>query len=137
MFMLTAFPLNWPRVEIGLRSCLAAMLMLGWVAWARGETRVDPTIPPPVWLALQPNVTGNAALVNQDASSGLQMILVGRTRRFAMIDGQFLKRGETYNGSKVLDIKSSEVSLDDASKSLQLTPSVEKRVVMPALRKKP
>lgn len=105
------------------------MLALGWFTAAWGDvTRSDPTLPPPAWLAAQP---GAVPVVEQDASSGMQLILIGRSRKLAVIDGQVVKPGDTYKGSKVLDIKSGEVVLQDASKSLKLTPNVEKKVITP------
>lgn len=53
-----------------------------------------------------------------------------------MIDGQFVRRGDTYNGSKVLGIRSSQVNLEDDAKSLKLLPSVEKRAVVSPLSKR-
>jgi hypothetical protein len=60
------------------------------------------------------------------------MIVIGPTRKFAVVDGRVVKLGDTYKGSKVLDIKSDEVVVRDASKSLKLTPAVEKKVVTSA-----
>lgn len=53
-----------------------------------------------------------------------------------MIDGQVVRPGEAYNGSKVLSIKPDEVVVEDASKSLKVTPGVEKRVTRPITLKK-
>ncbi len=127
-----AFSLNLPDsgrrvLKSGLRLWLPPLLALGWLGGAWGDTLSDPTQPPPAWLAAQGTA---AALVDHDVSSGMQLILIGRSRKFAIIDGRVVKPGDTYKGSKVLDIKPGEVVVQDASKSLKLTPSVEKKVIM-------
>ena len=73
---------------------------------------------------------------DQDASSGLRVTVVGRAKKFAVIDGQVVKPGDTYNGTKVLAIKPGEVVVreNDSSKSLKLAPGVEKK--SPAAPKK-
>lgn len=118
----------------GLKRCLP-LLALGWFAGAAGQTLSDPTRPPAAWLALQP---GGGDIGDQDASSGLRLTVVGKTKKFALIDGQVVKPGDIYNGSKVLAIKPGEVVVRDneVSRSLKVTPGVEKKVISPASRKK-
>ncbi len=109
------------------------LLALGWFNMAWGGTLSDPTRPPAAWLAaMQPDIQGVAAKVGQGGSSGVQLILVGKTRKLALVNGQVVKPGDIYNGSKVLAIKPGEVVVQDASKSLKLTPDVEKKVLTPA-----
>ncbi len=125
----------------GLKRCLLSFsfsfsflfLALGGLNAARGDALSDPTLAPAIWLSTQhQGEQGSTALAGQDDSSGVNMIVIGPTRKFAVIDGRVVKLGDTYNGSQVLDIKSGEVVVRDASKSLKLTPAVEKRVVTPA-----
>ena len=66
----------------------------------------------------------------------MQLMLIGKSRKLAVINGQVIKPGDTYNGSKVLAIKPGEVVLQDASKSIKLTPNIEKKVISPPLLKK-
>jgi urease gamma subunit len=59
----------------------------------------------------------------------VQLIVIGQSRKFAVIDGQVIKSGEILNESKIVDIKSGEVVTKDPSKSLKLNPSVEKKLI--------
>lgn len=122
--------------KAGWMRWLLLLLASGWFTGAWGEGMSDPTLPAPAWLAAQQGAQGAAAPGEQDVSSGVQLILIGQSRKFAMIDGQVIKPGDTYNGSKVVSINLDEVALKDASKSLKLTPDVEKKVITPSpLRK--
>ncbi|MBS0370704.1 MAG: hypothetical protein JSS57_16085 [Proteobacteria bacterium] len=119
--------------RIILKQFLPSILALACIGTALGDTRLDPTMPPATWSAAQAaaplaNTPGSttAAAPSPDASSGLQLILIGPSRRFALIDGQVVKPGDTYNGSKVVAIKPDEVVAQDASKSVELTPGVKK-----------
>lgn len=128
--------LSTPQSMNGLMTCLLLLLALGWCPVARSETRTDPTVPPPAWLAARPNnstAKTAADLMKRDAPSGVQLILTGRTKKIAVIDGRLVEPGADYNGSKVLDIKAGEVVMQDSSKSLKLTPAVEKIVPAPVL----
>jgi len=120
-----------------LKRCLPPLLALGGVtlAWG-GATRYDPTQAPPGWSAAQSSPQGGATVVAPADSSGSRLVLIGRSRRLAVIDGQMVKPGEPYNGSKVLAITPQEVVVEDASKSVNLAPGVEKKVIAPAKWKK-
>ena len=121
----------------GLKRWLLPFLVLDWFSGAVwGDTRSDPTTPPSVWLAANPSTKAATSVVNQDDLSGIQLLVIGRSRKFAVIDGQVVRPGETYNGSKVLSIKPDEVVVQDASKSLKVTPGVEKRVARSITLKK-
>lgn len=115
---------------------LTAVLALILFNLAWGGAQSDPTLPSPAWLDAQPNVQGAATPEVHVAPPGMQLILIGRSRKFAIIDGKVVKPGDTYNGSKVLNIKSDEVVVQDESKSLKLTPAVEKKVAASARLKK-
>jgi len=120
-----------------LKRCLPPLLGLGGfsLAWG-GATRYDPTQPPSAWSAAQAGSQGGAGVVAPADSAGSRLVLIGRSRKFAVIDGQVVKPGEPYNGSKVLAITPQEVVVEDASKSVNLAPGVEKKVIAPAGRKK-
>ena len=45
-----------------------------------------------------------------------------------MIDGQIVKAGDEHNGSKVLAVRSDQVLMEDAAKSLSMTPDVTKKL---------
>jgi hypothetical protein len=100
------------------------MIALGWAggAWAAG----DPTEAPPVWVAAQSGARGAASMATSVVGPAVQVILSGRSRRVAVIDGEVLKVGDQYKGSKIVDIRANEVVMEDAAKSLVVTPDVEK-----------
>jgi hypothetical protein len=109
-----------------LQLSLLALLALGTSAW--GETRIDPTVIPPDWLAAQPTTPGAGDIVAKKPLPIVQLIVIGKSRKFAMIDGQVIKSGEILNESQIVDIKTAEVVTKDRSKSLKLIPSVEKKL---------
>jgi hypothetical protein len=92
----------------------------------------DPTLPSSSWLAMQPDGLNSNIFTEMYSAPDLQMVLIGQSRKLVIIDGRIYKIGDRYNGSKILKIKSDEVVMHDASKSLKLTPAVEKRVVTSA-----
>ena len=124
--------LSMPRLELSL----LALLVLVITTNARGEPRIDPTVIPPVWLAAQPAPPGAAIVVAKEPTPIVQVIVIGKSRKFAVIDGQVVKSGEILNESQIVDIKSGEVLTKDISKSLKLNPSVEKKSVSPVLLRK-
>jgi hypothetical protein len=83
------------------------MLLVGITASTLSYAQVsgDPTKPPAVWLAMQPKPYGVGAVeVEAAGTPGAQIVIVGPTRKFAMVDGQAVRPGETYKGSKLLNI---------------------------------
>lgn len=53
-------------------------------------------------------------------------MVVGKSRRLAIVDGQVVHRGDTMLDSRVADIKSNRVILEDETKSLKVAPNIEK-----------
>jgi len=117
--------LSMPRLELSL----LALLVLVITTSARGEPRIDPTVIPPAWLAAQPAPPGAAIVVAKEPTPIVQVIVIGKSRKFAVIDGQVVKSGEILNESQIVNIKSGEVVTKDSSKSLKLNPSVEKKLI--------
>lgn len=118
-------------------------LLILWPAFACfsaafGATVSDPTRPAPAWVAAQAQAVapGAAAATGMQQSSGLEIILIGKSRKFAVIDGQVVKPGDSINGSKVVNIGAREVVAQDPSKSLKLTPAVEKKLNTPVPKNK-
>jgi hypothetical protein len=81
------------------------LLTLGVVlcALSHAQTTGDPTRPAPVWQALHPKLPG-AAVEVAPSTPGAQIVIVGPARKFAMVDGEAVRPGETYKGSKLLAI---------------------------------
>lgn len=88
----------------------------------------DPTRPAPEWLALQPRLPGATAVETDRGTPGAQIIVVGPSRRFAMVDGQAVRPGETYRGSKLLGIGDEGVTwqTDGHREFTSMSPGVQK-----------
>jgi hypothetical protein len=103
---------------------------------AAAESMSDPTLPSAAWLAMQPDSFGATSFTEMYAAHNMQMVLISQSRTLVIIDGRIYKVGDHFNGSKILSIKSDKVLMQDASKSLKLTPAVEKRMVTSASQRK-
>ncbi len=120
------------RTRLGTRF-IAAALALGVCAAAWGQALSDPTRPPQEWLAAQPKGTGTPA-AEQEVSPLLQSLLIGPSRNYAIIDGQLVGAGDTFNGARVVAVTPAGVVLRSqrGTQTLKLFPDVEKRPVKPA-----
>jgi len=111
--------------EVGF---IALMLLgnLGDLVVAHADSLADPTRPAPEWLAAQP---GGEAVVNGDVA-GLKVIVIGPSRKFAVIDGQLVPFRGTYNGARLVSIHPDGVVMqrDGSREKLSMSPAVEKRV---------
>lgn len=120
----------------GSLSIVALLIALGCAggAWAAG----DPTEASPVWVAAQPPAPGAQSEVAGGAPPAeMKMTLIGRSRKLAVIDGEVVKVGSEFRGSKVVAVKADKVVMEDAAKSLGVTPNVEKKApTLTAARKK-
>jgi hypothetical protein len=102
-------------MTIGAMQCVAA------------EASVqDPLQPAAAWLTAHPQ-TGLAD-ANGAGASGLQIIVSGRSRKFAIIDGRVVVPGDAYNDTQVATIKPDAVVMKDPSKSVVVAPLVQKKV---------
>lgn len=143
------------KMALALSRWFIPALALFWLTNAWSGARSDPTRPAPGWLAAQPEAQAAAqarqsnaqgvvpqagqpnapAVVPQEGQpngAGLQLILIGQTRKFAVIDDEVVKPGDIYNGSRVVRIDAGEVVVQDRSKSLKMNPEVEKKVNTPS-----
>lgn len=115
-----------------LNSILGRMLLvitgLASPALAYSQGSGDPTKPSPVWLALQPVPSRGAAAEVEGGTPGAQIIVVGPARKFAMVDGQAVRPGETYRGSKLLGIGHEGVTwqTDGHREFTSMSPGVQK-----------
>lgn len=119
------------------QAALSLLIALGWAGGAWAAASGDPTEAPPVWLAAQPVAPGVASIAPGSAGAEVQVILSGRSRRLAVIDGEVVKVGDHYKGSRVVAIKANKVVMEDRSKSLDVTANVSKKKPVPVpVRKK-
>lgn len=108
--------LRLPAVALALICCAQA-----WSA--------DPTAPAPAWLEVNPPPLAAAEPVYEEEAEGNgKMTITGKSRRFAIVNGQTVKPGDDFNGSRVQAIHPGKIVTEDAEKSLRLTPSVKCRV---------
>lgn len=109
-----------------------AALALGCLSPAWGQALSDPTRPPQAWLDAQPKVAG-APAAEQEVVPQLQSLLIGPSRRYAIIDGQLLGVGDTFRDARVVAVRPAGVVLRSkrGTQTLRLFPDVEKRPVKP------
>lgn len=131
--------MNAHRLNMSLpwRHIIGALIAAGWLVCASAETLINPTRPPAEWqAATQPAASPvpGAVIPETEAKQSMQMLVVGKSRSFAVIDGQIIKVGDTYNGASVLGIRRDGLVLqdEDGSRTLKLAPEVEKKTIAPA-----
>ena len=115
------------------RYAVAALaFVLGCLSPAWGQTLSDPTRPPQTWLAAQPK-TAAAPAAEQETAPLLQSLLIGPSRRYAIIDGQLLGVGDRFRDARVVAVRPAGVVLRSKSgtRTLRLFPDVEKRPAKP------
>ena len=117
------------KLLVSCKWIITSLAML-WCEGVLSQGLADPTRPAPTWLAAQPKVTGEIVL-EKNAVPSVQMLLIGKSRKYAIIDGQIIKPGGNYNGSRVVAIKSGLVVLqgDDALQTLKMHPTIEKTII--------
>jgi hypothetical protein len=102
---------------------IAAGLALGMgSAWAQSELH-DPTRPP-----VNLSANANVSTVTTTTPDNVQMLLVGRQRSFAMIDGVMVKPGDMFNQWQLISIGRESVVMRNASvtEEISLNPLVVK-----------
>lgn len=116
------------RLALACAQALAIHTLLAGSGWA-ADALVDPTRPAPEWLAARPGAA-EAAPAAPAVPSVVQFVLIGKSRRFAFVDGQLVEQGAVHNGSKIVGIDESGVAWkgQDSSGRLSLNPAVTKRV---------
>ena len=107
-----------------------ALLVLGWCGVTWGQVITDPTRPAPAWLAAQPKAPGMPAAETNTIPT-LQLLMLGKSRKYAIIGGQMVKLGDNYNGSKLVAIRPDAVVLqsDGALQTLKIQPAIQKTVI--------
>jgi hypothetical protein len=111
----------------------ALALVVSCLSPAWGQALSDPTRPPQAWLAAQPKGAGTPAAAEQEVVPQLQSLLIGPSRRYAIIDGQLLGVGDTFRDARVVAVRPAGVVLrsERGTQTLRLFPDIEKRPVKP------
>ena len=100
---------------------------------------MDPTRPPPEALPAVKAPTAADVAASQDKKDDVgipagappvQLLLVGPTRRFAIIRGQLVDVGPKSKDVRLVELRPDEITLRSAegTENLRLFPDVEKRV---------
>lgn len=112
-----------------LRLMVAAVLPV--CAFGQDGLR-DPMMPPPqAWAAS--SVAGASGLTPQESASGrptVQVLLIGASRQYAVIDGQMLKPGSRLDAWRLDSISSRGVVLRDVegTQAVSAFPAVKKNM---------
>jgi hypothetical protein len=121
------------RVPCARWAIAALTLVLGCLSPALGQVLSDPTRPPQAWLAAQPKAEGTLSAAEPDIVPQLQSLLIGPSRRYAIIEGQLLGVGDKFKDAHVVAVRPAGVVLrsERGTQTLRLFPDVEKRPVKP------
>ena len=113
-------PVRWLGVLMGLAA----------LAPVQAQTMADPTRPAPAWLAAQPPVPGAAPVVAEPTSPDVQIVVIGPSRKFAMVNGKPMRQGEIYNGARLVGIDHKGVvwQRDGTKEKMSMSPAVEKKI---------
>jgi len=104
---------------------LTLLILFGLAGPASAQGLVDPTRPPPGWLPNDPR-TAQVARPMASGEGSVQLLLVGPTRRFAIVNGDLV--GDKTTGHRIVDIKRNDlvVQSDRGRETVRLFPDVQK-----------
>jgi len=93
---------------------------------AAAQSLADPTRPPPGWNAPRAATSAKGDPAAQESGSAVSILLVGQTRRFAIVRGDLV--GDKTPGTRIVEIKRNDVVVqsDKGRESLNLFPDVLK-----------
>jgi hypothetical protein len=125
-------------VIIAMRVARSAILALamGAVSAAWGQALSDPTRPPPAWMAAHAKAAPGTMMgdgTNAEPAPRLQSLLLGRSHKYAIIDGQLVAVGESFRDGKLVQVRPGEAVLQTklGRQTLKLFPDVQKLPVKP------
>jgi len=112
-----------------------ATLALACLSPAWGQPLSDPSRPPQAWLAPPSKGAGTPGAAEAERPSQLQSLLIGPSRKYAIIDGQLVGVGDTFKDARVVAVTSAGVVLSSerGKETLSLFPNVKKHSVKPAV----
>src|SRR5690349_10901018 len=108
-------------------SRLATFVAFVMLVPCHAQTLADPTRPAAAWLAAQPAKPG-ASAPSEPGTPGAQIVVVGPSRKFAIVDGQAVHAGDRHNGAKLVDIDKDSLvwQRGTSSERSSMHPAVEK-----------
>lgn len=101
-------------------------VLLAAISGHANAQMADPTRPPP-------EVLGSAGKADADPSPRVHSIMIGASKKYALIDGVTVKEGDRFRGMKVKRINQQSVLLssDSGPVTLYLSPAVSKTAPRP------
>ena len=112
--------------------CAWLVTLLGLIAVpsAQAQAMADPTRPAPAWLAMQAQGPSSEP-VAEPVSLDVQIVVIGPERKFAMVNGQTVRPGETYRGSKLVAINEDGAvwRRDGVTERSSMSPGVSKKIM--------
>jgi hypothetical protein len=93
---------------------------------AAADSLLDPTRPPPAWLAAQDrSAKPNEAV--EAPKQPVQLVLTGPTRRFAIVRGEIVGSGADVRAPRLVELKRNEVTIEtkEGQETLDMFPGIE------------
>lgn len=112
-----SFPLTRLATNAGQVICCVCCLLSPALCYA--ENLSDPTRPPPSIFA--PVAVGSAQEELVKPSTGLHSVLISKTRRAAIIDGQIVELGEEHGGARLIEVNEGDVVMQRGQSRQVLT----------------
>ena len=115
-------------------SFLLATSLLAPVLAIAAESVLDPTRPPPEWLAVQEKAKTGKEAAAEMPQQPVQLVLSGPTRRFAIVRGELVGSGKDPNAPRLVELKRDEMTIEtkDGKETLNLFPGIEITPVKPS-----
>ena len=113
-----------------LRTAAGAALLLAF-ANAHAQPIADPTRPPPAWIVSEGGEKAPEKSEGRTEGSGgeaVQLLLVGKTRRYAIVRGDLVGEKPAAGGARIVEIKRNDlvVNSERGRETLNLFPDVQK-----------
>ena len=92
---------------------------------APADSLLDPTRPPPAWLAAQDKSAKPDEAA--EAKQPVQLVLTGPTRRFAIVRGELVGSGAQAKAPRLVELKRNEVTIEtkEGQETLDMFPGIE------------
>ena len=110
---------------------LLALVASGGLTVASAQGLADPTRPPDAWLPTDPKAAAKSdpaapAKADEPGMPPLQLLLVGKTRRYAIVRGELV--GEKAGEVRLVEVRPTDVTVQSerGREKLSLFPDVEK-----------
>ena len=110
------------------RAAAMTMLLCAIAPSAAAQGIADPTRPPPAFMPVDPKAPVQQGARKAEGLSDVpvQLLLVGKTRRFAIVNGDLV--GEKTPGTKIIAVNRNDLTVESerGRETLNLFPDVQK-----------